>query len=164
MISLDEARKEIMNICGEEFPNVYTTLILREWSNKNIISRLELKDGEANYPDIVIVEILTAIRLKKKYKLEEIAEARKNLNLKCGLNDNLSKNDLADLMKFKKNFIERRNEIEKKINNISSIKELRELAEDLNYENKILQIISDYLDKFLKTKKEVKNNNSLVFF
>jgi hypothetical protein len=155
MISLDNARKEVMNICGEEFTNVYTTLNLREWSNENVISCLELKDGKENYPNIVVVEILTAVELKKKYKLEEIAEARKHLNLKCSLNEKLTSIDLENFMKFKKNFIEKRNIINKTFDKITSIKELDELADDLKYENKILQMISDYLDQFLKTKREV---------
>jgi hypothetical protein len=45
---------------------------------------------------------------------------------------------------------------------ITSIKELRELAEALNYENKTLQIISDYFVEFLKIKRKVQNNKSLV--
>lgn len=160
MISLADARKEVINIYGEELP--YTILTLREWSNKNVISPMEVKDGRAHCPDIVVVEILTAVRLKQKYNLEEIAEARKHLNLKCRLNENLSSSDLAALMNYKKNFIEKRNVIKNTINKISSIRELCKLADELNHENQILQMISDYLDEFLKTKREVQNNKYLV--
>jgi hypothetical protein len=163
MISLEDARKEVIDICGEEFPYVYTTLTLREWSNKNVISRLQVENGKVNYPDIVIVEILTTIRLKKKYKLEEIAEARKYLNLNCSIEDNLSSSDLLKFINLQKTFTDKKNVMKKAINEMTSTKKIRELADKLYFENRKLQIISDYLDEFLKAKKEVKNNKSFSF-
>ena len=162
MISLAEARKEVIDICGEEFPCVYTTLTLREWSNKNVISRLKVENGEVNYPNIVIAEILTAVRLKKKYKLEEIADARSYLNLKCSLNDNISSSDLIRFINLKKTFTDKKNVTKKAINVINSTKKIRKLADKLYYENKKLQIISDYLDEFLQAKKEVNNHKTLT--
>ncbi len=161
MISLDDARKEVMDICGDEFPHVYTTLTLRDWSNKNVISRLKVENGRANYPDIVVAEILTAVRLKKKYKLEEIAKARSYLNLKCSLNDNLSNSDLVRFVNLQKTFNDKKNVTKKAINEITSTKKIRELADKLYYEDKKLQIISDYLDEFLKAKREVQNSKFL---
>jgi hypothetical protein len=161
MISLNDARKEVMDICGSEFPHVYTTLTLRDWSNKNVISRLKVENGKANYPDIVVAEILTAIRLKKKYTLEEIAEARSYLNLKCSLNDNLSSSDLVRFVNLQKTFSDKKNVTKKAINEITSTKKIRELADKLYYENKKLKIISDYLDEFLKAKREVQNSKYL---
>lgn len=161
MISLNNARKEVMDICGDEFPHVYTTLTLRDWSNKNVISRLKVENGKANYPDIVVAEILTAVRLKKKYKLEEIAKARSYLNLKCSLDDKLSNSDLVRFVNLQKTFSDKKNVTKKAINEITSTKKIRELADKLYYEDKKLQIISDYLDEFLKAKREIQNSKFL---
>ena len=57
MISLSSARKLVEEVRGEEIPYIYTTLTLRDWSRKGVISRLKVKNGSALYPDIVTPEI-----------------------------------------------------------------------------------------------------------
>ena len=156
MISLSKARKAVREICGDEFPWVYTIMTLRKWSNKKVISRIEVEDGKAAYPDIVIAEILTAIRLKKSYKLDEIAEARNCLDLDCGLHEDISKKDLIRFINLKRTFSDKRMTAKSTMKQIDSTEKIRELSDELAYEDKKLKIISDYLDEFLKAKKEVK--------
>jgi len=158
MISLSKARRAVREICGDDFPWVYTTMTLRNWSNKKVISRIKVKNGKAAYPDIVIAEILTAIRLKKSYKLDEIAEARNYLDLDCGLYDNVSTKDLIRFINLKRTFSDKRMTAKSTMKQINSTEKIRQLSDELAYEDKKLKIISDYLDEFLKAKREVKNN------
>lgn len=75
MISLSSARNLVEEVIGEELPVIYMDLTLQDWIRKGVISRIKVDSGIALYPDIVSAEILTAIILREKYSLEEIASA-----------------------------------------------------------------------------------------
>ncbi len=66
MMSLKEARMKAIEICGEESSYEYTELSLRTWSDKGVISHENIKKYKRGYPDIILTEIITAIRLLKK--------------------------------------------------------------------------------------------------
>jgi hypothetical protein len=71
MISLISARNLVEEVIGKELHLVYTDLTLRDWAREGIISRIKVEAGNALYPDIVTTEILTALKLKEKYRLSE---------------------------------------------------------------------------------------------
>ncbi|TDO94669.1 hypothetical protein DFR79_10243 [Halanaerobium saccharolyticum] len=155
MISLSQARKMVMEIGGDDFPSVYTTLTLQDWANQNIISRLKVKNGKTGYPEIIVAEILTVLRLKNKYKLKEIAEAKCYLDLDCTLEAPLSPVELIKFINFKKTFRDKQIVINNSLEKIDCTQKVRVLADRLAEENKKLNIVSDYLDQFMEAKKEV---------
>jgi len=82
MISLKEARKEVINIIGQDKVPAYSTL--GDWINKGFISGvIEGTSRGAKYPDHIVYEIITAIKLKNEHniKLKDIAKFRENAGL-----------------------------------------------------------------------------------
>src|SRR6056297_1796284 len=75
MISLKEARQKVINIIGQDKVPAYSTL--RDWTSKGFISGvIEGTSRGAKYPDHIIYEIITAIKLKNEHniKLTQIAK------------------------------------------------------------------------------------------
>ena len=157
MFSLHDAQKKAIEICGDEFPFVYTELTLRIWSNNGIISRITEKNGEVICPDMIIIEILTAISLKRDYELGEIAEARNYLDLKGNIDDKVSAQSLIRFINRQIIFLERKSFTKYSIEKINSTKKIRDFVEQLFLENKKIEIINKYFSEFLRAKKETKN-------
>lgn len=156
MISLNSARKLAEEARGEEIPSVYTDLRLRDWSRKGVISRVKIKQGSALYPEIVTTEILTALRLKRKYKLSEIAEARKCLELEGGHPHQITEEELIRFVNCSKLFNDKKLVTKLSLNRIESIDKIKELIDDLVQEKNHLEVVGDYLREFLKAEKELK--------
>ncbi len=166
MISLDSARKLVKEVRGEEFPLVYTDLTLRDWSRQGVISRVEIKDGSALYPDIVTTEILTALRLKRKYRLSEIAEARKCLELESGDPHQITEEEITRFINCSKLFNDKQLVTKLSLSRIDSLAKIKELINDLLEEKKHLEVVGDYLKEFLQAEKELKQlrkNNKLNY-
>ncbi len=157
MIYLNEINKLVVEIYGDEFSSVNTKSTLRLWSNKGVISRIKAKNGKDIYPDITLIEALTAIKLKKDYKLEEIIQTRNYLELKYNAHDKISTQSLVRFLNFQKIFIDKKAVTKSVIENINDIKKIRNLTEQLYLENKNKEIINDYFDEFSRAKKEVEN-------
>jgi hypothetical protein len=94
---------------------------------------VKIKNGSVLYPEIVTAEILTALKLKDKYKIPEIAEARKCLDF----------NDKKLVTKLS-------------LSRIESLAKIKELIDDLLQEKKHLEVVGDYLKVFLESEKELK--------
>ena len=155
MVSLYEALKTVVEICGDERASLFTELPLRLWENKGIISpSIKIKDGKIFYPDIILAEILTAIRLRKVYQLEEIVQARNFLEFNCSIDDKVSTQSLVKFMSFQKRSIEKKSVIKNVRGDINDIKKTRNLTEQLHLENRNKEVINDYFNEFLKAKKE----------
>ena len=157
MISLSSARKLVEEVRGEEIPYIYTTLTLRDWSRKGVISRLKVKNGSALYPDIVTPEILTAFRLKEKYSLSEIAEARKCLELEGGQLNKITEEELIRFINCSKLFNDKKLVTKLAINRIESLDKIKELIDDLYNEKKHLEVVGDYLREFLEANNDLKS-------
>lgn len=157
MINLNEVQKIVEEICGDEFSSLCTKSTLRDWSNKGVISRIKQKDGQEAYPEITIIEALTAIKLKNDYKLKEIIKARHYLELKCNIQDKVSTQSLVKFINFQKVFDDKKNVTKQALKNIKNIKKMWLLTNQLYLENKNKEIITAYFEEFSRAKKEVKN-------
>lgn len=157
MFFLNEVQKKVVEIYGDEFPSFFTKSTLRLWSKKGVISRIKVKDGKAVYPDITIIEALTAIKLKNNYKLEEIIQARNYLELKSNIDDNVSTQSIIRFLNIQKVFIDKKIITKQAIEISNEIKKIQNFNEQLHLENKKKEIISDYFDEFLRAKREVEN-------
>ncbi|RCW52150.1 hypothetical protein [Halanaerobium kushneri] len=156
MISLTMARKLVEEARGEEMPLIYTDLRLRDWSREGVISRVKIKNGSALYPDIVTTEILTTLRLKRKYKLSEIAEARKCLELEGSHPHQITEEELIRFVNCSKLFNDKKLVTKLSLSRIESLDKIRELIDDLLQEKKHLEVVGDYLKEFLQAEKELK--------
>jgi hypothetical protein len=156
MISLDGARRLVEEIRGDEIPPIYTELRLRDWSRKGVISRVKIKNGSALYPEIVIAEILTALKLKDKYKIPEIAEARKCLELEGSHPHQITEEELIRFVNCSKLFNDKKLVTKLSLSRIESLAKIKELIDDLLQEKKHLEVVGDYLKVFLESEKELK--------
>ena len=156
MISLDGARRLVEEIRGDEIPPIYTELRLRDWSRKGVISRVKIKNGSALYPEIVTTEILTALKLKDKYKITEIAEARKCLELEGGHPHQITEEELIRFVNCSKLFNDKKLVTKLSLSRIESLAKIKELIDDLLEEKKHLEVVGDYLKVFLESEKELK--------
>lgn len=156
MISLDSARRIVEELRGEEIPLLYSELRLRDWSRMGVISRVKIKNGSALYPEIVTTEILTAFRLKEKYKLSEIAEARKCLELEGGQAHQITEEELIRFINCSKLFNDKELVTKLNLSRIESLDKIKELIDDLLQEKKHLEVVGDYLKEFLKADKELR--------
>ncbi|MFW5991669.1 MAG: hypothetical protein ACOCQN_00575, partial [Halanaerobiaceae bacterium] len=151
---LREARKEVVDILGDENVPAYSTL--GDWVNKGFISRkAEGKFRGAKYPDLIVVEIITAIKLEVEYgyKLIDIAEMRKAAGLNKGI---------KSIDKFKKVLYKYLNQLGEKQSEINSYevfaygddeaeKHIRELEKVLSKIKKIgekIELLGDYYRVF----------------
>ena len=157
MISLSSARHLVEEVIGEEIPLVYTDLTLRDWAREGVISRIKVENGNALYPDIVTTEILTALKLKGKYKITEIAEARKCLELESGHPNQITEEEIVRFVNCKKLLSDKKLVTKLSLNNIESLDRIKELIDDLVQESKHLEVVGEYLKEFLQAERELKN-------
>lgn len=157
MISLTNAKKLVEKIRGEEMPKVYTELTLRDWSYKGVISHMKAENGNALYPDILTTEILTALRLKEKYSLDQIAEARQCLELEGGHLNQITEEEIIRFMNCSKLFNDKKIVAKLSLDHIDSLSQIKELIDDLVKEKDHLEVVEDYLLEFLEAEKELKN-------
>ena len=156
MISLSNAKKLVEEVRGEEMPLIYTNLTIHDWVREGVISHMEINDGKALYPDIITTEILTALRLKEKYSLSEIAEARECLELDGGLPNQIDKEDLIRFINCSKLFNDKKLATKLSLKHIESLETIKGLIDDLLKEKNHLEVVEDYLNEFLKAEKEIK--------
>jgi len=156
MISLSSARDLVEKVRKEELPVVYTDLTLHEWIRKGVISHMKVENGKALYPDIVATEILTALRLKEHYNLEEIAEARRCLEFEGGHLNQISEEEIIRFINCRKLLKDKELVTKMSINRIDSLDHIKELVDDLIKEKNHLEVVEDYLREFLKAEKELK--------
>lgn len=156
MISLSSARNLVEQVRGEELPLIYTDLTLHDWVREGVISHMEVKDGNALYPDIVAAEILTALRLKENYSLAEIAEARKCLELEGGKINQITEEEIVRFINCRKLFNDKELVTKLTINHIDSLDTIKELVDDLLKEKNHLEVVEDYLKEFMRSEKELK--------
>jgi len=156
MISLSSARNLVEEVRGEEMPLIYTNLTLHDWVREGVISHMEINDGKALYPDIVTTEILTALKLKEKYSLSEIAEARECLELDSGNPGQISEDELIRLVNCSKLFNDKKLTTKLSLKHIEKLETIKELIDDLLKEKNHLEVVEDYLKEFLKAEKELK--------
>lgn len=156
MISLNSARKLVEEVRGEEMPLIYTNLTLHDWVREGVISHMKVDDGNALYPDIITTEILTAIRLKEKYSISEIAKARKCLELDGGHPDQISQEELIRFVNCSKIFNDKKLATKLSLKHIESLDTIKKLIDDLLKEKNHLEVVEDYLKEFLKAEKEIK--------
>ena len=157
MISLSNARNLVEEVRGEEIPLVYNDLTLRDWAREGIISHMKVNDQDALYPDIVAVEILTAINLKEKYSLSKIAEARRSLELEGGELNQITEAELMRFINCRKLFNDKKLVTKMTINHINSLDKIKELIDNLHREKEHLEVVEDYLREFLQAEKEISN-------
>lgn len=158
MISLSNARHLVEEVKGENL--VYTDLTLSDWAKKGIISNMKVNNGNYLYPDIVAIEILTAINLKEKYNLSKIAKARSCLELEGDEYSEFNKITEAKLMKFincKKLVNDKKLVTELAISQIEFRDKIKELRDDMHKEKEYLEVVEDYLKEFLQAEKEINN-------
>lgn len=156
MISLNEARNLVEEVRGEEMPLIYANITLHDWIREGVISRMKVDDGNALYPDIITTEILTALKLKEKYSLAEIAEARECLELDGGLSNQISQEELIRFVNCSKIFNDKKLATKLSLEHIESLDTIKELIDDLLKEKNHLEVVEDYLKEFLKAEKELK--------
>ncbi|MGM0549383.1 MAG: hypothetical protein ACQER0_08985 [Bacillota bacterium] len=156
MISLSSARKLVEEVRGEELPYMYTNLTLHDWIREGVISRVQVENGNALYPDIIITEILTALKLKDKYSLSEIAQARRCLELEGGNFNEITKDELMRFVNCSKVFNDKKLATKLSLKHIESLDAIKELIDDLVKEKNHLEVVEAYLKEFLKAEKEIK--------
>lgn len=156
MISLSSARNLVEEVIGNEIPLVYTDLTLRDWARKGVISRIKVENGNALYPDIVTTEILTALKLKEKYKLSDIAEARKCLELEGGHPNQITEEEIVRFVNCRKLLNDKKLTTKLSIDKIESLDKIKELIDDLLQETKRLEVVGKYLKEFLNSERELK--------
>ncbi len=156
MISLSRAKNLVEEVRGEEMPLIYTNITLHDWIRAGVISRMQVDNGKALYPDIITTEILTALRLKEKYSLSEIAEARECLELDGGLPNQITQEDLTRFINCSKIFNDKKLATKLSLKNIESLDTIKRLIDDLLKEKNHLEVVEDYLSEFLKAEKEIK--------
>lgn len=161
MISLKTAIKIVEEIRGEEMPFVYTTLTIQEWARKGVISRIKVDNGNARYPEIITAEILVAFRLKNKYNLEKIAEARNYLELEGGKNNQINEKDLIRFVNCSKLFNDKKLVSKLTLNHINSLDTIKEIIDGLVEERERLEIVEDYLKEFLQANREIKEYKNI---
>jgi DNA-binding transcriptional MerR regulator len=157
MISLSSARHLVEEVIGEEITLVYTDLTLRDWAREGVISRIKVENGNALYPDIITTEILTTLKLKEKYKLSKIAEARKCLELESGHHNQITEEEIVRFVNCKKLLNDKKLVTKLSINKIESLDRIKELIDDLVNESKHLEVVGEYLKEFLQAEKDLKN-------
>ena len=165
MISLSSARNLVEEVIGEELPVIYMDLTLQDWIRKGVISRIKVDSGTALYPDIVSAEILTAIILREKYSLEEIASARRCLELEGSHPNQITEEDIIRFINCSKLLVDKKLVAKLSLNNIDSLEKIKELIDDLVKEKQHLEVVGDYLSEFLKAGKrlrKVKKNKDYV--
>lgn len=156
MISLTEAKMLAEKVGKKEFPEVYSDFTLHEWSRRGVISHLEVKDGKTFYPDIVTEEIIIALRLKNKYSLSEIADARRCLELEGNHSKQITEEELVRFVNCSKLFNDRKLFLKFKIKQLDSLTEIKELIDGLLEEKRHLEVTEAYLREYFQVKKELK--------
>lgn len=155
MISLSNARNLVKEVRGDGLPSVYTELTLRDWARMGVISRIKVKNGSALYLDIVTTEILTALKLKDKYSLEEIAEARRCLELEGGYPNQITEEELIRFINCSKLFNDKKLVTKLSIKQIESLDKIKELIDELVREKNHLEVVGDYLREFIHSENEL---------
>jgi len=169
MITLDNAAEKAAKFA--EIPGSIDTL--RRWARNEVISKPIHEeyyggfDGrEVFYHDSLIIEIITAIRLKNnyRYKFGEISKARNFLetghNDHEGLKEVYFKKVKDDLQHSKqlKEEKKKRQEIKEAADEATHYK-LKLLADQLEELERMKQSIIDYVTEFLKALKELKKES-----
>ena len=157
MISLSKAKMLVEKVRGEKFPEAYNDFTLHEWSRKGVISHLKAKNGKTFYPDIVTNEILTALKLKNKYSLSEIADARRCLELEGNHPNQITEEELVRFINCSKLFNDKKLVMKLTIKKLDSLDKIKELIDDLFAEKRHLEVIEAYLKEFYKTEKELED-------
>lgn len=155
MISLSNAKSLVEEVRGEELPLIYTNVTLHDWIREGVISRMKVDDGNALYPDIITAEILTALKLKEKYRPSEIAEARECLELNGGHPNQITQEELIRFVNCSKIFNDKKLATKLSIKQIDSLDTIKELIDDLLKEKNHLEVVEDYLKEFLEAEKEL---------
>lgn len=160
MVSLIEAQNVVAELRPDFISYVCTDFMLTEWANQGVISRIEIRDDVALYPKIIVIEILTAVSLKTKYnyRIKEIAETRKYLNLGIEDIDWSDENNILNFINLERVYNDKRAAIKKAIERINSIEKIKKLIDELYQENKKLEIMANYCFEFFEAKKEIQKN------
>ena len=131
MISLNNAAKMVEEVRGKEIPLVYKDLTLHDWVREGVISRMKVDNGDVLYPDIVTSEILTVLKLKGKYSLAEIAEARKCLEFEGGQFNQITEEEMIRFINCSKLFIDKKVVTKLTLGQMESLAKIKELIDDL---------------------------------
>ena len=129
---------------------------LQDWIRKGVISRIKVDSGTALYPDIVSAEILTAIILREKYNLEEIASARRCLELEGSQPNQINEEEIIRFINCSKLLVDKKLVTKLSLNNIDSLEKIKELIDDLVKEKQHLEVVEDYLSEFLKAGRKLR--------
>lgn len=158
MISLTKTQNMVVDLYPDSISFISNDLILTEWINKGVISGIESEAEAALYPDIIVIEIITALNLKKEYdySLRKIAEARKYLNLDKENMAESEKNNILNFINLKKIYNDKKIVIKKTFHKINSIETMKNMINELYQENNKLKIIADYSFEFFQASRKVK--------
>lgn len=165
MISLNAARSLVEEVIDRDLPVIYMDLTLQEWTRKGVISRIKVESGAALYPDIVAAEIITALSLRGKYSLEEIAAARRCLELEGSQPYQINEEEIIRFINCSKLLVDKKLVTKLSLKNIESLEKIKELIDDLVKEKQHLEVVGDYLSEFLRADRElrtVKKNKDYV--
>lgn len=162
IISLTEAQNILLDLSSDFSSFISNDFVLTEWTNKGVISKKVIQDGIYLYPDIIIIEILTALNLKREYdyKLREIAEARKYLNLGQKNIKERAENKLLNFINLERTHHDKKVVIKKAIQKMNSIKAIKNIIDDLYEENKKLEIMADYSLESFKARRKIKKTDT----
>lgn len=161
VISLSKVESMIVDLCPDFISFTSTEFVLTEWVNKGVVSEIEIRDKVALYPEIIVIEILTVLNLKKEYNysLLKIAKAKKFLNLSLENMDCTEAPNLLNFINLKRIHNDKKVVIKKAIQKMNSIEAIKNIIDELNEENKKLKMMADYSLEFFKAKKEVQKIN-----
>lgn len=157
MIALKEARQLVADSIGEE--KTPTKSSLQTWVHKGVISGVESKTYTAKglkayYPERLPVEIITALSLKKRYNLKDIAKARQGINFNNFKKKVKNAVKIDDLIENSKSFEEIKAEYINKIKQTNNFEELdcliKNFNDNLDWEQKKTRILLDYIEEYLK--------------
>lgn len=154
MISLREARKRVVDVLGKDQVPVNPTL--RGWANKGFISgKIEGTSRGAKYLDLIVAEIITAIKLKNEYgyKLVDIAKFRDAARL--------NEDNITEINQYRKKLYDYTHYLDKKFNEMNNIgksddpeEKLKIMEKKLDKSKKFdfkISILKAYNEEFWKT-------------
>lgn len=134
---------------------MHSTSTLREWSKIGVISGVEKSNSKDLYPDIVVIEILIAVRLKEKYTLDEIAKARSYFNFENKSPYNIKKKSLLKFINFKSLFNDCNFVTKHTSKNSNSATKVKRLKNNFNESRLYLKLLDDYMDEFMRAKADL---------
>lgn len=151
MITLKLAREKVADLIEEGIPKPTT---LRDWTNKGFISGVAKGTGSGSlYRDTLILEIAITVKLKKDYKLKEIAAARKELNITDKSEAEIAEIILLKSFDHQKELEEMKNKAQKKLDGASTIGEFRQFIKELNEKGKEkeknIEILNNYVEYYI---------------